>query len=113
VEQPSRLLLLSCAELESYGRPQQRPVFFRKITMRRVLLSLAATSAILSAVAGLAPAGAMTVGTASGIQAAIEETSALDQVVYVCKHRYYSSRRVCWWRPGGYTWRPWRRWRRL
>jgi len=85
--------------------------------MRRILLSLAAASAILTAAAGLAPAGAMmgtmTVGTASGMQAAIDETGALDQVVYVCKHRYYSSRRVCWWRPGGYTWRPWRRWRRL
>ena len=81
--------------------------------MRRILLSLAAASAILSAAAALAPAGAMTVGTANGIQAAIDETSALDQVVYVCKHRYYNSRRVCWWRPGGYTWRPWRRWRRI
>jgi hypothetical protein len=80
--------------------------------MRRILLSLTAASAILSAAAALTPAGAMTVGTAFGIAAAIDETSALDQVVYVCKHRYFSSRRVCWWRPGGYTWRPWR-WRRL
>jgi hypothetical protein len=85
--------------------------------MRRILLSLAAASAILSGAAALAPAdamtGAMTVGTASGIAAAIDETSALDQVVYVCKHRYYSSRRACWWRPGGSTWKPWRRWRRV
>jgi hypothetical protein len=81
--------------------------------MPRTLLSLAAASAILSGAAALAPAGAMTVGTASGIAAAFDETSALDQVVYVCKHRYYSSRRVCWWRPGGSTWKPWRRWRRV
>jgi hypothetical protein len=82
-------------------------------TMRRILLSFASASAILSATVVLAPAGAMTVGTASGLQVAIDQTSALDPVVYVCKHRYYSSRRVCWWRPGGYTWKPWRRWRRL
>ena len=44
----------------------------------------------------------LTVGTASGIQAAIADTSVLDEVAYVCRHRYYSSRRVCWWRPGGY-----------
>ena len=49
----------------------------------------------------------MTVGTASGIQAAIADTSVLDEVAYVCRHRYYSSRRVCWWRAGGY-YRPWR-----
>jgi uncharacterized ion transporter superfamily protein YfcC len=80
--------------------------------MRHMLLSLTAASAIMSAAALLAPANAMTVGTASGIKAALDETSALDTVVYVCRHRYYSSRRVCWWRPGGYSWRPWRRWRR-
>ena len=60
------------------------------------------------------PASAMTVGTASGIQAAIADTSVLDEVAYVCRHRDYSSRRVCWWRPGGYYgyrryWR-YRRW---
>ena len=54
----------------------------------------------------------MTVGTASGIQAAIADTSVLDEVAYVCRHRAYSSRRVCWWRPGGYYIRPWRRYRR-
>jgi hypothetical protein len=79
--------------------------------MRRILLSLTAASAIVSAAALLAPAGAMTVGTASGMQAALDETSALDEVVYVCRHRYYSSRRVCWWKPN-YSWRFWRRSRR-
>jgi hypothetical protein len=77
-----------------------------------MLLSFTAASAIVSAAALLAPASAMTVGTAPGINAALEQTSVLDPVVYVCRHRYYSSRRVCWWRPGGYSWRPWRRWRR-
>ena len=79
--------------------------------MRRILLSLTTASAIVSAAAFTAPASAMTVGTAPGMQAALDETSVLDQVVYVCRHRYYTSRRVCWWRPGGYSWRPWRRYR--
>jgi len=69
--------------------------------MRKILLSLAAASAIVAATSVI-PASAMTVGTASGIQAAIADTSMLDEVVYVCRHRGYSSRRVCWWRPGGY-----------
>jgi hypothetical protein len=78
--------------------------------MRKILLSLTAASAIV-ACASVVPAGAMTVGTASGIHAAIADASVLDEVAYVCRHRYYSSRRVCWWRPGGYG--GWRRgWRR-
>lgn len=76
--------------------------------MRRVLLSLSAASTILVA-ASMMPASAMTVGTAAGVQAGIAETSAVDQVVYVCRHRYFTSRRLCWWRPGGYSWRFWRR----
>ncbi len=81
--------------------------------MRSILISLAAASTILLGAAAGAPARAMSVGPGCGNAAAFDATNALDQVVYVCKHRYYSSRRVCWWRPGGYTWRPWRRWRRL
>ena len=42
----------------------------------------------------------MTVGTASGIQAAIRDASQIEDVAYVCRHRYWSSRRACWWRPG-------------
>ena len=42
--------------------------------MRKILLSLTAASAIVAA-ASVAPASAMTVGTASGIQAAIADTS--------------------------------------
>jgi hypothetical protein len=76
--------------------------------MRRALLSLTAASTILTG-AALMPASAMTVGTASGIRAGVAETSAVDQVVYVCRHRYFTSRRLCWWRPGGYSWRFWRR----
>jgi len=68
--------------------------------MRKILLSLAAASAIVAA-ASVAPASAMTVGTASGIQAAVaDEAALLQDVAYVCRHRYYSSRRMCWWTPG-------------
>jgi phage terminase large subunit-like protein len=77
--------------------------------MRKILLSIATASAIVAA-ASVAPASAMTVGTAAGIQAAIDGTSAVEDVAYVCRHRYWSSRRVCWWRPGGF-YRPYRRWR--
>jgi phage terminase large subunit-like protein len=73
--------------------------------MRKILLSLTAASAIVAA-ASIAPASAMTVGTASGIQAAIiDGTSAVQDVAYVCRHRYWNSRRVCWW-----THRYYRRW---
>ena len=58
----------------------------------KILLSLTAASAIVVA-ASIVPASAMTVGTASGIQAAIDGTSAVEDVAYVCRHRYYSSRR--------------------
>ena len=78
--------------------------------MRRVLLSLTAASAIMAA-ASVAPASAMTVGTASGMQAAIDNAAAIEDVAYVCRHRYYSSRRACWWTPGYRRWR-WRHWRR-
>ena len=61
----------------------------------KILLSLAAASAIVAA-ASISPASAMSVGTASGIQAAIADTGVLEEVAYVCRHRYYSSRRVCW-----------------
>jgi hypothetical protein len=83
----------------------------RRVFMRRILLSLVAASAIVSA-ASLAPANAMTVGTAPGVQAALADTGVVDEVVYVCRHRYYTSRRLCWWRPG-YRYRHWhwRRWR--
>ena len=77
--------------------------------MRKILLSLTAASAFVAA-ASVAPASAMTVGTASGIKAALDGTSAIEDAAYVCRHRYYSSRRMCWWTPGyrrGYWHRRW------
>jgi hypothetical protein len=83
--------------------------------MRKVLLSLTAAAAFASA-ASLAPsrADAMTVGTAAGVRGALEDTSMIEDVRYVCSHRYYSSRRNCWWQPDRYrSYRPYhRRWRR-
>jgi hypothetical protein len=78
--------------------------------MRKLLLSLTAASALVAA--GAAPASAMSVGMAAGLKAAIADTSMVDDVAYVCRHRYWSSRRVCWWRPGGYRWHRRWRWRR-
>jgi hypothetical protein len=75
--------------------------------MRQVLQTVTATVAILSA-AALMPAQARTPGTAAGIEAALADVRAVDEVAYVCRHRYLTSRRLCWWRPG-YRWR-WR-WR--
>ena len=81
--------------------------------MRKLLLTIAATAAILSA-PSLAPAQAMTPVTASGIEAALADTAILQDVAYVCRHRALSSRRICWWGPGfrrHWHWRRWRHWR--
>ena len=71
--------------------------------MRRLVLSLAAATALVSA-ASLTPANAITIGTgaAHGIQSAVQDGNLIEDVAYVCRHRYYRSGRVCWWRPGGY-----------
>ena len=75
--------------------------------MRKILLSVAAAVAIVSA-ASLAPtsANAMTPGSAAGVLGALEETSLVDDVRYVCRHRGYSSRRACWWEPSRRHYRP-------
>lgn len=84
--------------------------------MRQFLLALTAATAIASAVS-LAPqrADAMTVGSAAAIAAATEDSSLVQDVAYVCRHRYWRSGRVCFftggggWR-GGWRGRRWRRW---
>jgi hypothetical protein len=38
----------------------------------------------------------MTVGSASGIQQGLAETSAVEKVVRVCRHRFWTSRRECY-----------------
>lgn len=71
--------------------------------MRRILLALAAVTAIVSA----APAQAMTVGTAAGIKAAVEDAAVLQDVAYVCRHNGYNTARRCWWTSPRY-YRPYR-----
>jgi hypothetical protein len=74
--------------------------------MRKIVLALTAASAIVAGVS-LAPAQAMTVGSAAGVRAAIDNTNAVGKVVYICRHRYWTSRRFCWWRPNYRRWRGW------
>jgi hypothetical protein len=65
--------------------------------MRRTLASMAAVVAALSFFLLLTTgASAVTVGTAPGVKRALAETSAVEQVVRVCRHNMWSSRRVCW-----------------
>jgi hypothetical protein len=88
--------------------------------MKRILLSLAAAAAI-AASASLLPsrAEAMGVGTAAAMDVAANELSLREDVAYVCRHRWRTSRRVCWWttprryyRPYPYYYRPYRYYRR-
>jgi hypothetical protein len=63
--------------------------------MRRFSAPLAA-AVLVSLSMLLAPgAGAMTVGSASGIHQGLAKTSAVEQVVRVCRHRFFTSRREC------------------
>jgi hypothetical protein len=63
--------------------------------MRRHFTILAA--AVVSFFLLPAPgASAMTAGSASGIQQGLAETSAVEQVVRVCRHRFMTSRRECY-----------------
>jgi ABC-type phosphate transport system permease subunit len=65
--------------------------------MRRILASMAATVAAVSFSLLLTTgASAVTVGTAPGIKRALAETSAVEKVVRVCRHQFWTSRRVCY-----------------
>lgn len=75
--------------------------------MRRLLLSLATASAIFAS-ASVVPASAMTLGSAPALQAALADQ--VQDAAYTCRHRFYTSRRLCWWRPDFHRWH-WR-WRR-
>ena len=81
--------------------------------MNRTLLSLAAAAAIVSA-ATLLPtrADAMGVGTAAAIDVAMADIGMVEDARYVCRHRVYSSRRVCFWAGGRRYYRPYRSYRR-
>ena len=63
----------------------------------RQYFAFMATAAAVSFSLLVAPgANAMTVGTASGIQQGLAKTSAVEQVVRVCRHRFFTSRRECY-----------------
>ena len=62
--------------------------------MQRYFSAMAIAAAI-SFTALPASAIAMTVGTASGVQQGLAETNAVEKVVRVCRHRFFTSRREC------------------
>ena len=64
--------------------------------MRRYFTSLAIAVAVSCSLLPAPSAIAMTVGTASGIQQGLAKTNAVEQVVRVCRHRFFTSRRECY-----------------
>jgi hypothetical protein len=63
--------------------------------MQRFAVGLAAS---LLSLAVMLPSGAdaMTAGTAPGVKNALAETSSVENVVRVCRHRFFTSERRCW-----------------
>src|SRR5262245_10381798 len=75
----------------------------RRCTMRKLLFALTTAAAVVAAGAfTTGRAEAMTVGTASGLQAALADVALLEESARVCRHRFYTSGRRCWLRPGYY-----------
>ena len=77
--------------------------------MRKFLLILT-TAGTLASVAAANPAGAVPIAPAPYFKSAASHVRPLEPAVYICKQRYWSGKRYCYWRPGGYRWR-WRLWR--
>jgi len=75
--------------------------------MSRLLSPLAAAAIV--GLAALTPAKAMTPAPAAGMSAAIDAAKMTEEVRYVCRHRWRSSRRVCWWQPPRRHYRPYYR----
>jgi len=68
--------------------------------MHKSLLSLAAATVVMSTAALLPTrADAMTVGTAAAVEAAMAGVGLVEDARYVCRHRFYTSGRRCFWRP--------------
>jgi hypothetical protein len=65
------------------------------VSMRQYFTAMAAAAAVSFSLLPASGAIAMTVGTASGIQRGLANTSAVEQVVRVCRHRFFTSRREC------------------
>ena len=64
--------------------------------MRRYFAFMSAAAIVSFGLLAAPAASAMTVGTASGIQQGLAETSAVEKVVRVCRHRFMTSRRYCY-----------------
>jgi hypothetical protein len=62
--------------------------------MPRLLLSIAVAIVSIHVMPSHS-AGAMTAGTAAGIQTARAATSGVESVVRVCRHRFFTSQRYC------------------
>jgi hypothetical protein len=82
--------------------------------MRRTLLAIAATVAVVSAGSLTTNhAEAMTLGTPAGLRSVIEDSGLAEQVAYTCRNVWRCGsygcgwRRACYGRPGGY-YRPYR-----
>jgi hypothetical protein len=75
--------------------------------MRRILLTVAAAAAILTAPGLLAgSADALTLPSANAVREAADSTNLnVQNVRWVCRWGYYGRR--CWWEPGYYR-RHWR-----
>ncbi len=63
--------------------------------MRRSTALMAAVVAAVSFSFLVSSANANPVGTTAGIRQGLAETSAVQQVVRVCQHNMFTSRRVC------------------
>jgi hypothetical protein len=63
--------------------------------MQRYVAAVAAAAAISFSLFAT-DAAAMTAGSASGIRQGLAETNAVEKVVRVCRHRFFTSRRECW-----------------
>jgi hypothetical protein len=66
----------------------------------RIILGAAAAAAILSGSSLLASrADAMTIAAPAGLNAAIEQTDAVEKAAYVCRRvwRFGVWHRTCWW----------------
>ena len=64
--------------------------------MRPYFASMAVAAAISFSLLFATGATAMTVGTASGIQQSLADTSSVEKVVRVCRHRLFTSKRECY-----------------
>ena len=64
--------------------------------MRRYFAVLSAAAVVSVSLLSASGANALTAGTASGIRQGLAETSAVEQVVRVCRHRFWTSRRECY-----------------